>query len=146
MDMSKVSKQAESLESDSEILHNSDHKHSSASVACKITEFVDQPEAIKLVGNIDAYEQGLLSGWAMYEDTPSEPVNLKVYEDNRLVGECIANEFREDLKAIGTGTGQHGFKINLDEIYYDGLKHNVQVVDANSTSVLGNYTFHSHAM
>jgi hypothetical protein len=38
------------------------------------------------------------------------PVCLDIYADGRLIGQTLANHYRDDLKQASLGSGRHGFK------------------------------------
>ena len=41
---------------------------------------------------------------------PEAPVRLDVYAGGRLIGQTLANHYREDLQHAGLGSGCHGFE------------------------------------
>jgi hypothetical protein len=60
-------------------------------------------------GHIDLISADCIAGWAQNMDHPEPPVCLDIYIDGRLVGQVLANRYREDLKRAGIGSGRHGF-------------------------------------
>jgi hypothetical protein len=63
----------------------------------------------ELRGHIDLISADCIAGWAQNMDHPEAPVCLDIYVDGRLVGQVLANRYREDLKRAGIGSGRHGF-------------------------------------
>jgi len=59
------------------------------------------------------------TGWALDQATPHQSLSLECWLADRLVATFSANQYREDLKSIGVGTGFHGFgfKIELADDY-----------------------------
>ena len=54
-----------------------------------------------------------LVGWAQDEANPEAPVCLDVFSGDRRVMRVLANRFRADVRAIGLGSGCHGFDLLL---------------------------------
>jgi microcystin-dependent protein len=51
-----------------------------------------------------------VAGWAQTADHPEAPVCLDIYADGRLIGQALANRYRDDLAQAGLGSGRHGFE------------------------------------
>ena len=51
-----------------------------------------------------------IAGWAQNPDHPEAPVCLEIYAGGRLIGQVLANRYREDLERAGLGSGCHGFE------------------------------------
>jgi hypothetical protein len=62
-----------------------------------------------LRGYIDVLSTRHISGWAQNLDHPEAPVCLGIFADGRLIGEVLANTYREDLAQAALGSGRHGF-------------------------------------
>jgi len=62
-----------------------------------------------LRGHVDAITPSLVKGWAQTIDHPEAPVCLDIYADGRLIGQVLANRYRDDLAKAGLGSGRHGF-------------------------------------
>jgi hypothetical protein len=60
-------------------------------------------------GYVDRVTPHVVEGWAENVDHPEAPVCLDIYADGRLIGQVLANRFREDLKRAGIGSGHHSF-------------------------------------
>ncbi len=96
---------------------------------------------ISLVGNIENFENGYLSGWALDESNPHEPVKLRIYERGKVIGECIADQYRKDLISVGVGTGLHGFRLLLENFEFDSDKHELHVAEAETSTLLGRFDY-----
>ena len=62
-----------------------------------------------LRGYIDAVSPGLIAGWAQSLRYPEAPVCLNIYVSGQLIGQTLANHYREDLERAGLGSGRHAF-------------------------------------
>ncbi|MEO6839513.1 MAG: Hint domain-containing protein, partial [Bradyrhizobium sp.] len=62
-----------------------------------------------LRGFIDAVSSQGITGWAQNVDHSEAPVCLDIYANDRLIGQTLANQYREDLLQAGLGSGRHGF-------------------------------------
>jgi len=67
----------------------------------------------ELYGAIDIINSGAVAGWAQNVDHREAPVCLDVFVGDRLLGQVLANDYREDLKDAGIGSGCHGFLFAL---------------------------------
>jgi T5SS/PEP-CTERM-associated repeat protein/autotransporter passenger strand-loop-strand repeat protein len=62
-----------------------------------------------LRGYIDLIGPRCIAGWAQNVDHPEAPVCLDIYVCGRLIGQTLANRYREDLEQAGLGSGRHSF-------------------------------------
>ena len=62
-----------------------------------------------LRGHVDDLTQTSIVGWAQNIDHPETSVCLDIYADRILIGQILANGYREDLEHAGLGSGCHGF-------------------------------------
>jgi hypothetical protein len=69
----------------------------------------DPPRIGPLRGYIDLVSSCSIVGWAQNADNIETPVCLDIYADGQLIGQTLANSYREDLKLAGLGSGRHGF-------------------------------------
>lgn len=67
----------------------------------------------QLAGYIDLFDQNAVSGWAANTKTPTVPVSVDVYIDDRLQATVLSDAFRQDLKEAGYGDGRKGFMLAL---------------------------------
>ena len=73
------------------------------------TGFAATESAGTLRGHVDGISGGFVKGWAQNADHPEAPVCLDIYVEGQLVGQALANRYREDLAQAGVGSGHHGF-------------------------------------
>ena len=66
-----------------------------------------------LRGHVDRITAKCVAGWAQNVDHPEAPVCLDVLVGGVLVGQVLANRYREDLQKAGMGSGRHGFEFRL---------------------------------
>jgi hypothetical protein len=50
-----------------------------------------------------------IAGWALYNQHPDKRVAIDIYFNGNLVGEVVADEFRNDLLKLNKGDGHHAF-------------------------------------
>jgi hypothetical protein len=62
-----------------------------------------------LRGHVDRVMPHIIEGWAQNADHPEAPVCLDIYAGGRLIGQVLANRYREDLQHAGMGSGRHSF-------------------------------------
>ena len=62
-----------------------------------------------LRGHVDRITPRLLEGWAQNVDHPEAPVCLDIYVGGRLIGQVLADRYRDDLERAGIGSGCHSF-------------------------------------
>ena len=68
-----------------------------------------EPNRSAFVFSSDRVRAGSIAGWAQNTDAPEAPVGLDIFADGKLIGQVLANSYRNDLKAAGLGSGRHGF-------------------------------------
>ena len=69
----------------------------------------DAAELGALRGYVDRVRATGIAGWAQNTEAPEAPVCLDIFADGKLIGQVLANSYRNDLKAAGFGSGRHGF-------------------------------------
>jgi hypothetical protein len=69
-----------------------------------------RPRTSELRGYIDMVDPCLIAGWAQSLDHLEAPVCLDILADGRLIGQTLANRYREDLQRARFGSGRHGFE------------------------------------
>ncbi len=69
----------------------------------------DPRRASALRGYVDDIGPRCIEGWAQDVDAPEAPVCLDIYAGGKLLGQALANLYREDLAAAGLGSGRHAF-------------------------------------
>lgn len=89
--------------------------------------------AAETKGHLDSIVGDAVAGWAFDAQTPDAAVDVTVTVVNKATGEVAAtqtvtaDEYREDLKNEGVGTGNYGFHA---EIVWDDLPDAVYTVSA----------------
>jgi hypothetical protein len=63
-----------------------------------------------LRGYVDTVSASCISGWAQNPAHPEAPVCLDIFVGGRLIGQTLANRFRDDLVQAGIGSGKHSFE------------------------------------
>ncbi len=77
-------------------------------IACRAGQAADgSPGALR--GYVDAITATHIKGWAQNVDCPEMPVCLDIYAGGRLIGQALANRYREDLAKANLGSGRHGY-------------------------------------
>jgi hypothetical protein len=69
-----------------------------------------EPRIGALRGFVDLASPCRIAGWAQNTDHPEAPVCLDICAGGRLVGQTLANRYREDLERAGLGSGRHSFE------------------------------------
>ena len=64
----------------------------------------------QLRGQVDHASNNCIAGWAQNTDHPEAPVCLDIYAGGQLIGQVLANRYREDLARTGIGSGRYGFE------------------------------------
>ena len=77
--------------------------------------FATAPRLGALRGNVDCVNPRCIEGWAQNVDHPEAPVCLDILVGGRLIGQTLANRYREDLKQAGLGSGGHAFSFTPPE-------------------------------
>jgi len=80
---------------------------------------VAQPGDLR--GYVDRVNADCVAGWARNIDHPEAPVCLDVYAGDHLIGQVLANRYREDLEQAGMGSGRHSFEFAMPEALSCGL-------------------------
>ncbi|MEO6842134.1 MAG: Hint domain-containing protein [Bradyrhizobium sp.] len=73
----------------------------------------DQPRVSEMRGYVDRINSECIAGWAQNVDHPEAQVCLDIFVGGRLIGQTLANRYREDLARPDIGSGHHGFEFRL---------------------------------
>jgi hypothetical protein len=73
----------------------------------------DGRSAVPLRGYVDRVTPERLEGWAQNPEHPEAPVCLEIVLGERVIGQVLANRYREDLAEAGLGSGRHSFSFEL---------------------------------
>jgi hypothetical protein len=60
-------------------------------------------------GCLDRCTHTLVAGWAMFPLDRARKATIEVYTGTRLLGQCLADQYRHDLAAAGLGDGCYAF-------------------------------------
>jgi len=101
--------------------------------------------AKKKLAHIDGVDGFLAKGWAYDSNNPDFRPIVQIITNGDVVGEGVADLFRDDLQSSGYGDGRHGFSILLDKNIFDGETRELTLVTksrdvdlaANSVSIGG---------
>jgi len=71
----------------------------------------------RCVGHVDAFQSGVIWGWAHDPCAPEDRLRVRVLLDDQLVETLPANEFRPDLlvAGVGDGSGSYAFHFVIPE-------------------------------
>ena len=70
----------------------------------------ERMRARDLRGFLDRVTPYIIEGWAQSLDHPEAPVCLDIFAGGQLIGQVLANRYRDDLKRAGIGSGCHSFR------------------------------------
>lgn len=68
---------------------------------------------LPIIGNVDIVKTDFIEGWVHNPNNNLKSSNISVLWNGRNIGTFSANKFRQDLKDLSIGNGEHGFAINL---------------------------------
>ncbi|MCW3473866.1 hypothetical protein [Limobrevibacterium gyesilva] len=68
-----------------------------------------------VTGHLDLCGPELVEGWIFWHREPARKLELQVFMDNQLVGACMADLFRQDLRDAGLGDGHCAFSFRIPE-------------------------------
>jgi len=109
---------------------------------------IEENSAFKLQGSFDEASDKIISGWAFNQNNPQAPCAVDVFIDDIFFKTISADNFREDLKQSGIGSGKHGFNFILSLKYNDGKHHTVDIRFSNTNKHLPgspkSYSYSSH--
>lgn len=75
---------------------------------------------------LDIFATSYLAGWVCHRFTPQKNLTLLIKEDDTILGECVANLLREDVKNQNLHpTGHCGFSFQLPTSYTNSKKKGV---------------------
>jgi len=79
------------------------------------------------VGNVDIITHERIAGWAWNPNDPRETVTVEIYDGADLLMRIRADNFREDLRDAGVGTGRYGFEVPNPSALLPLARHQVVV-------------------
>jgi hypothetical protein len=69
--------------------------------------------SVTLLGRISILTHRRIAGWAWDPDAPDVPLWVVIAAAQRVIGRCVADQFREELAIKGIGKATHGFELDL---------------------------------
>ncbi|MBD8793245.1 hypothetical protein IFR09_20640 [Pseudomonas syringae] len=97
----------------------------------------DVPKASQLLlGFFDNIHEGYAYGWACDTSSPAEKITVDIFCGDRLVGQGVAKDFRQDLLDAGIGDGYYSFKIPLSYELNDGTTHELIAKASKNSTIL----------
>ena len=79
----------------------------------------DDTQICSLRGFVDRVTSRVIEGWAQNVDHPDTPICLDIFAGGILLGQVLANRYREDLKRAGIGSGHHSFAFTPPAVFVD---------------------------
>ena len=93
------------------------------------------------LGHLDSIVNHIASGWAHGADDSDAPAMLDVFIDGEIIGETVADLFREDLQRQNIREGYAAFNFAIPLNFFDGEEHNIRFAIRDSGEVLQNCPF-----
>lgn len=90
----------------------------------------------EFAGNIEGVELDMVVGWVMDTHCSGAGVPVELYVKNQKVGTGTADIERDDLREAGFSSGAYGFRISVDPILFDGIKHKICVRLSKNVEIL----------
>ncbi|MEK6288853.1 MAG: glycosyltransferase [Acidobacteriota bacterium] len=69
----------------------------------------------------------IIHGWAWDSNHPDLPLEVDIYDGDRLLATVTADEYRKDLHDAGKGSGEHAFSYRVPASLRDGRAHSIRV-------------------
>lgn len=89
-----------------------------------------------VIGSIEEFDHGRVTGWAIDRVNPLSPVELTVYIDGRRVDRLLTDLERNDLSALGIPVSRVGFTYLVPREFHDGQEHRLQIHAPDGTTIL----------
>lgn len=90
------------------------------------------------MGYLDSITDQNASGWADSPNGSDQPAVLDVFIDDAIIGETVADLFRDDLRRQNTRDGYAAFNFAIPLSFFDGEEHSIRVAVQGSGEVLQN--------
>jgi hypothetical protein len=84
-------------------------------------------------GRLEPSDSPTIQGWARDAARPDQPVDIDIYDGDRLIETIRSEDFREDLAKAGKGNGKLRFRYRLPRNLCDGKQHAIHVRFAGTT-------------
>lgn len=79
-----------------------------------------------IIGHLNDVTRTTVWGWAHDTEHPDEPVALELVDNGEVVMRLLADQYREDLEAVGRG-GRCSFKVTVPKGWSAGIEHVIGV-------------------
>lgn len=89
-----------------------------------------------VIGAVEEYSNGHVTGWAINRINPLTPVELIVYVDGRRIDRVMPDQERGDLSAMGFPVSRVGFTYAVPREFHDGQEHRLQIHAPDGTVLL----------
>src|ERR1700730_17237977 len=70
---------------------------------------------MRIIGHVDRCDEHFIAGWITIPDTIETKLRLEFLLDEKVIGRCVADQFRQDLKDASIGDGQCAFSFQTPE-------------------------------
>ncbi len=97
-----------------------------------------RPQEPEVLGFLDRYEKGVVSGWAHDPKRPAMRLLIEILVDGEKVAEGEASRHRPDLEQAGMGDGRHAFDIPLPDSALDSRQHALEARVSGTGAALKN--------
>jgi autotransporter passenger strand-loop-strand repeat protein len=94
------------------------------------------PSCGPLTGNLDQVTRDRIIGWARDAARPDERVRLRIFDNDVLVGEVVADRYRRDLHEAGIGDGFYSFEFEVPGGLSPLMRHAIRVQRTSDRSEL----------
>lgn len=64
---------------------------------------------MRIIGHVDRCDESFIAGWITIQDAVETKLCLEFLLDEKVIGRCVAEQFRQDLKDASLGDGQCAF-------------------------------------
>jgi ADP-heptose:LPS heptosyltransferase/GT2 family glycosyltransferase len=81
----------------------------------------------RLIGFADRIDRQGAAGWAFDPDHPNTRVPLEIVDHDEVIGELVADRFRDGLAEAGIGDGHHSFEVEFAAPLSPLIRHVVRI-------------------
>jgi hypothetical protein len=93
------------------------------------------------IGRVENVECSEVTGWVWNKSYPESSVMVELLEGSVVRATVTANDYREDLKNSGIGTGRYGFRLLVPASLKDGKSRSLSLRVRGSSYILANSPF-----
>jgi autotransporter passenger strand-loop-strand repeat protein len=91
-------------------------------------------------GYLDQVRRDCVIGWAIDEAQPGRAVRVRLRDNGVVIGSCLADRARTDLRAAGIGDGAHGFVLDIPGGLAPDVAHRITGETEDGTQLGGELT------